>query len=235
MFNRPHHQRIAHVLSALDGSVLAQNACWFAGGTCIALKFGEYRESVDIDFLVSDPSGYRELRQLLTGLDGLEPITRPGAMPLELLRDVRADQYGIRTLVRMDGHAIRLEIVREARITLQASERKDQICGVHTLTLLDLAASKILANADRQADDGVFSRDIIDLAMMNLKLPQLGAALEKATEAYGIAVAKDLTKAIDKMQNRPGWLERCMQAMAIETPRAALLEKIRKLRRALPA
>lgn len=84
MFNRPHHQRIAHVLSALDGSVLAQNACWFAGGTCIA-------------------------------------------------------------------------------------------------------------------------------------------------------VAKDLTKAIDKMQNRPGWLERCMQAMAIETPRAALWEKIRKLRRALPA
>lgn len=52
MFNRPHHQRIAHVLSALDGSVLAQNACWFAGGTCIALKFGEYRESVRRFFAV---------------------------------------------------------------------------------------------------------------------------------------------------------------------------------------
>lgn len=64
MFERAHHQRIAHVLSALDGSVLAQNACWFGGGTCIALKFGEYRESVDIDFLVSDPAGYRELRQM---------------------------------------------------------------------------------------------------------------------------------------------------------------------------
>ena len=57
MFERPHHQRIAHVLSALDGGVLAQLSCWFGGGTCIALKFGEYRESVDIDFLVSDPAG----------------------------------------------------------------------------------------------------------------------------------------------------------------------------------
>jgi Nucleotidyl transferase AbiEii toxin, Type IV TA system len=231
MFERPHHQRIAHVLSALDSSVLAQNACWFGGGTCIALKFGEYRESVDIDFLVSDPAGYRELRQLLTGLDGLASITRRGAMPLELLREVRADQYGIRTQVRMDGHAIKFEIVREARILFQEPEPQDQIAGVKTLTLLDLAASKMLANSDRQADDGVFSRDIIDLAMMDLKLPQLRQALEKATEAYGTTISKDLAKAIDRMQNRQGWLDRCMQAMAMDMPKVVLWQKIRGLRR----
>lgn len=231
MFERPHHQRIAHVLSALDGGVLAQYACWFVGGTCIALKFGEYRESVDIDFLVSDPAGYRELRQLLTGLDGLAPITRQGAMPLVLLREVRADQYGIRTQVSMDGHAIKFEIVREARILFQAPESKDLICGVNTLTQLDLAASKLLANSDRQADDGVFSRDIIDLAMMNLKMPQLREALGKATEAYGTSISRDLTKAIDRMQNRQGWLDRCMQVMAMDMPKAVLWQKIRSLRK----
>ena len=234
MFERPHHQRIAHVLSALDGSVLAQNACWFGGGTCIALKFGEYRESVDIDFLVSDPAGYRELRQLLTGLDGLAPITRQGAMPLELLREVRADQYGIRTQVRMDGHAIKFEIVREARILFQVPEPKDLICGVRTLTQLDLATSKMLANSDRQADDGVFSRDLIDLAMMNLPLPALRAALAKAAEAYGPSVARDLGKAIDRLQTRTGWLERCMQAMSMPMPKAALWQKVRALRRIVP-
>jgi hypothetical protein len=123
------------------------------------LKFGEYRESVDIDFLVSDAAGYRELRQLLTGLEGLAPITRPGAMPLELLREVRADQYGIRTQLNMDGHAIKFEVVREARIALQAAGPQDQLCGVGTLSVLDLAASKFLANSDRQADAGVFSRE----------------------------------------------------------------------------
>ena len=234
MFERPHHQRIAHVLAALDGGALAQHACWFGGGTCIALRFGEYRESVDIDFLVSDPAGYRELRQLLTGLDGLAPITRQGAMPLELLREVRADQYGIRTQVRMDGYTIKFEIVREARIELQAPGPQDLLCGVGTLTALDLAASKLLANADRQADDGVFSRDVIDLAMMNLTLLQLRAALEKATEAYGAAITKDLAKAIDRLQNRQGWLERCMQVMAMNMPKAVLWQKIRRLRQVLP-
>jgi Nucleotidyl transferase AbiEii toxin, Type IV TA system len=234
MFKRPHHQRIAHVLSALDSSILAQHACWFGGGTCIALKFGEYRESVDIDFLVSDPAGYRELRQMLTGIDGLAPITRQGALPLELLREVRADQYGIRTQVSMDGHAIKFEIVREARIVFHEPESQDTICGVNTLTLLDLAASKMLANSDRQADDGVFGRDIIDLAMMNLSLPQLRQALEKTTEAYGTTIARDLGKAIDRMQNRQGWMERCMQAMAMDMPKAVLWQKIRSLRQVLP-
>ncbi len=234
MFERAHHQRIAHILGALDGDVLAQHACWFAGGTCIALKFGEYRESVDMDFLVSDAAGYRELRQLLTGIDGLRPITRQGAMPLELIREVRADQYGIRTHVRMDGHAVKFEIVREARIALQSPGPQDQVCGISTLTGLDLAASKLLANADRQADDGVFSRDVIDLAMMDLTVPQLLAALEKAIEAYGASITRDLSKAIDRLQERQGWLERCMNVMAMDMPKAVLWQKIRNLRRALP-
>lgn len=57
MFERPHHQRIAHVLTALDGDRLRQYGCLFGGGTCIALRYDEYRESVDIDFLVSDAAG----------------------------------------------------------------------------------------------------------------------------------------------------------------------------------
>ena len=110
---------------------------------------------------------------------------------------------------------------------------QDQLCGISTLTRLDLASSKLLANADRQGDDGVFSRDVIDLAMMNLSIVELRAALEKAAGAYGPAVYRDLAKAIDRMQNRSGWLERCMQVMAIDMPKAVLWQKIRSLRRGL--
>ncbi len=79
-FERPHHQRIAHVLAAMNGDALRQHGCLFGGGTCIALRYGEYLESVDIDFLVSDAGGYRELRHLLTGpnghpFQGLFPLT----------------------------------------------------------------------------------------------------------------------------------------------------------------
>ena len=171
---------------------------------------------------------------MLTGPDGLAAITHLHAPPLGVLREIRADQYGIRTQVQMDGRAIKLEIVREARITLETPTPNDTVCGVSTLTSLDLAASKLLANSDRQADDGVFSRDVIDLAMMDLQLPALRAALAKATEAYGPSVARDLGKAIDRLQNRPGWLERCMQAMAMQMPKAVLWQKVRALRRVVP-
>lgn len=233
MFERPHHQRIAHVLAALDGDALRHHGCLFGGGTCIALRYGEYRESVDIDFLVSDAAGYRELRQLLTGPVGLNALVRQGAQPLEMLRDVRADQYGLRTAVRMDGQAIKFEIVREARMELEAPANDDVVCGVHTLTPLDMAASKLLANSDRWADDSVFSRDVIDLAMMGLPLPLQRRALAKAEQAYGPAVARDLTKTIDRLQERQGWIERCMQAMAMTLPKAVLWQKIRSLRKLL--
>lgn len=98
-----------------------------------------------------------------------------------------------------------------------------------------LAASKLLAHSDRPADDGVFSRDVIDLAMMNLPLPLLRKALTKAEQACGVAVTRDLGKAIHRLQNRPDWLERCMQAMAIPTvPKALLWQKIRRLRQLWP-
>lgn len=231
VFERPHHQRIAHVLAALDGGLLLEHGCLFGGGTCIALRYGEYRESVDLDFLVSSASGFRELRQQLTGLEGINAIVRSGAQPLIAVRDVRADQYGLRTMVQMDGATIKFEIVREARIELDSPGPDDVVCGVSTLTPGDLAASKLLANADRQADDSTFNRDVIDLAMMSLRLPALRAALAKAEQAYGATVVRDLGKAIDRLQQRPGWLERCMQVMAMTLPKAVVWQKVRSLRR----
>lgn len=232
MFERAHHQRIARVLGALHAEMLREHGCLFGGGTCIALRYGEFRESVDIDFLVSDAVGYRNLRQLLTGEQGMAAITRPGAIPLETAREIRADQYGIRTVLKMDGQPIKFEIVREARITLDTPAQADVLCGVSTLTARDLAASKLLANSDRYADDGVFSRDVIDLAMMGLKLPALRQAMAKAEQAYGEAIARDLARAIDRIKTRHGWLERCMQAMAMDMPRALLWQQMRALLKA---
>ena len=62
MFSRPHHQRIAKVLEALDADLLQQHNCFFAGSTAITLRYGEYHESVDINFLVSDLASYPYLR-----------------------------------------------------------------------------------------------------------------------------------------------------------------------------
>ena len=230
MFDRPHHRRIATVLQALDADALAANACLFGGGTAMALRFGEYRESVDIDFLVSQIDGYRHLRQCLTGPGGIAAITRPGHA-LAQRRDMRADQYGIRTLLQVDGVDIKFEIVLEGRITLDAPGPDDRLCGVATLSPLDMAASKLLANSDRWRDDAVLSRDLIDLAMMAPPKPLLRQAMAKAQAAYGNSVATDLAKAIDDLRARPHRLDECMQAMAMTTQsKAALWARIRALR-----
>ena len=233
MFERPHHRRIARVLSALNGDLLRQTNCLFGGGTAMALRFAEYRESVDMDFLVSDLNSYRHLRQLLTGEVGFAGLLRPDGESFRLAREVRADQYGIRTALLVDDLPIKFEIILEGRIEIEAATRKDQVCGVSTLTALDMATSKLLANSDRWSDDAVFSRDVIDLAMMSPTLPMLRKALLKAQGAYGEAITRDLERAIEGLQLNPDRLVRCMQVMAMGLPKAVLWSKIRALRRVL--
>ena len=233
MFERPHHQRISQLLDVLNGQLLRENHCLFGGGTAIALRYGEFRESVDVDFLVSDVASYRNLRQLLTGADGIAAIVRKGADPLTQAREVRADQYGIRTMLRVVDQTIKFEIVLEGRIELADPGASDEVCGVATLTPLDMATSKLLANSDRWGDDGVFSRDIIDLAMMNPSLVLLRQAVAKAETAYGQAIRQDIEKALQRLQNRHGWLERCMQIMAMTLPKAVVWQRLRALRRVL--
>jgi len=229
LFEREHHRRVAGVLEALDADVLKANACLFGGGTAIALRYGEYRESVDIDFLVSDRDGYRTLRQRVGGAGGLRAIQRPGRS-VDQVRELRADQYGLRTVVRAGGVEIKFEIVLEGRIALDAPGAGDEICGVATLTPLDLATSKLLANSDRWADDAVFSRDLIDLAMMAPPKKLLKAAIDKARGAYGDSIETDLAKAVDALRARPHRLDRCMEAMQIRSvPKALLWMRIKAL------
>lgn len=233
MFERLHHRRIARVLEALDGARLRRFGCLFGGGTAIALLHEEFRESLDMDFLVSDPEGYRHLRALLAGARGLGDILREDAAPVALARDIRVDQYGVRTVLLVDDSRIKFEIVREARIELEVPGRRDTVLGIATLTTADLAASKLLANSDRWRDDSVFSRDVIDLAMMAPPMPTFRLALDKADAAYGVAVVDDLHRALDGLNARHGWLQRCMSALAMTLPPALVQQRLRTLRRRL--
>lgn len=235
VFERIHHQLIAQVLHALDGPMLREANCLFGGGTAIALRHGEYRESVDIDFLVSDVQGYRGLRQKLAGPTGIKAIMRDAAAPLTQVRELRADQYGIRTMLMVAALPIKFEIVLEGRIELEKPGAGDEICGVATLTPLDMLTSKLLANSDRWNDDGVFSRDLIDLAMMSPTLPLLRKAVAKAEQAYGQSIREDLDQAIGRLHARHDWMDRCMKAMAINIPKAVLWKRVRALRRVLAA
>ena len=129
------------------------------------------------------------------------------------------------------GVAVKLEIVLEGRICLEPPGPQDAVAGVASLTLSDMICSKLLANSDRWNDDGVFNRDLIDLAHLPLTPALWRRALAKAEDAYGDAIRIDLDKALERLQQREGWLERCREVLAIEAPPAALWQRLLNLQR----
>lgn len=160
MFERPHHQKIAQILHAMDADLLTHAKCYFGGGTAIALKLGEYRESVDINFLCSDLVGYRLLREAIT------PPTLGAVLraPIKHLREVRTQRDNTSTFLEVDGAAVRVKFVLEGRIAITGA--LDPELSVPVLCREDMYAEKLLANADRALDRSQMSRDLIDLAMM---------------------------------------------------------------------
>lgn len=218
MFERPHHRRMGRVLMALDASLLRAHQCWFGGGTAIALRHGEYRESRDIDLLVSDTAGYRELRQHLRGARDLGPLTRPGAETFAFEREIRIDQYGIRGFVLVNRVAIDFEILHEGRIGFEVPPRTNQTCGVATLTLIDLAASKLLANADRWRDESVFARDTLDLAMLSAPAAAIAPGIGQGDAGLWSRRARRPAPRAARIARAPR-LARALHAIAGDRPR----------------
>ena len=225
MFERPHHQRIATLLYSLDAEQLRRSGCLFGGGTAIALAHGEYRESLDINFICASVDGYRAVRNHVnrTGMNWVLSREVP------LVREPRVDQYGVRCAFRVDGVPIKFEIVHEGRVQFDAPEPGDRICGIWTLRLDDRVATKLMANADRWADDSVMSRDLIDLALQSDTgvLPRAG--VDKAQRAYGDSIVDCFTKAKTTLLTREGRLKACMKSLGMTLGEAEVRARIERL------
>jgi hypothetical protein len=175
------------------------------------LELGEYRESKDVGFLCADQTGYRLLRETISA----SSLGSIAASDLSLAREVRADQYGIRTFIEQDGAKLKFEIVREARIELSSTIVKG--VPVACLTRRDCFAEKFLANADRGLDASTLSRDIIDLAFMIQGWPKIDAdaGIEAAKNAYGDTVRRALISVLKKMKEDKVYRNRCVEGLAI--------------------
>ncbi|MDR3054446.1 MAG: nucleotidyl transferase AbiEii/AbiGii toxin family protein [Zoogloeaceae bacterium] len=210
MFRRLHHQRIAKILHAFDADLLQAAECYFGGGTAITLALDEYRESVDIDFLCASNDGYRILRNAVSNnLGGLLKT------PLKHLREVRTDQYKIYTVLEIEEIPVKVELIREGRVSIQGA--LDPALNVPVLSRLDLYAQKLLANADRGLDRSAMSRDIIDLSMMIQSWGDIPKeAWNKACRAYGKQLTQAFQQSVDLISN-PAYLADCLRKMHMDT------------------
>ena len=207
---RPHHQRVLTLLNTLSAELLESTACFFGGGTRIVLELNEYRESLDVDFLCADQNGYRELRNQVSN----RSLGAIFSEPPTLLRDVRADMYGIRTFVDVDAQPVKFEIIREARIELNGAQINN--LPVPCLNHSSAVAEKFLANADRGLDKSTRSRDLIDLAFMVASWSEddVSDGLELAETAYGDVVLELLSSAL-KLFDDDSYRKQCLTELEV--------------------
>ncbi len=214
-YRRPRHRAVARLLAAFDAAAFERACCFFGGGTRIVLELGEFRESQDVDFLCADVLGYQKLRAGVTetSLGAILPALPHG---IELLREVRADQYGIRTIFVVDGEPVKFDLIREARIAL-ASTHVDSI----PLPVLDRPtcfAEKLLANADRGGDVSFRHRDAIDLAFMlsAWSAADADAGARVAITAYGASVARAAKAAASKLTDDKDYRRQCAHSLMVD-------------------
>ncbi len=205
------HQQILAVLGCLNRNFLRDCGAYFGGGTLLALRYGEYRLSQDIDFLCSSSIGYRQLRSTILKHQYLALFQSQDNLMFP--REIQANQYGIRFPVVMDGQTLRLGIVSEGRIELGAPMDLDW-CPVLTLNDVDIAAEKLLANSDRWPDQSVLSRDLIDLAMLRSQGELPAESIAKAEAAY--PVIEPLRRSIAWFRDRPEVRSRCYELLQVK-------------------
>jgi hypothetical protein len=220
-FQIGHQQLIHRVLAGLNCEFLSECRAYFGGGTLISLDLGEYRTSNDIDFICAVGSDYRKLRNTISDLSPRILLKDNSDLQIERFT---ADQYGIRMAIAIDGVTIKTEIIAEGRFELDAP-RQPSWSPVECLSISDCFTSKLLANADRYADDSVHSRDLIDLAFLRNNRPVPSLAIDKAEAAY--RVISTLTAALTSFQANSDRRFHCYQNLAIsEAFRAQLIDGI---------
>lgn len=234
MFDHAHHQKITTILNAFNDSVLNECGAYFGGGTLISLLHDEFRWSKDIDFICAVGPGYHKLREYL-----FDAMHHPGVLfksldNIELPRDVTNNQYGVRFPVKVNGTLIKIEIVAEARIKLNTPEYHDLAPGIPCLSRIDRFTEKLLSNADRWADRGVESRDLIDLSVLRMLEGGCDEAFDKAETAY--PVKEPLLKAIDFFLRDEDYKISCFNALQMSPDNIEIaLQGIAQLKRDITA
>lgn len=230
MFEREPHQRIAALLKSFDEQVLLKHHCLLGGGTAIALARGEYREARHIELICCSAEAYRTIRQNIDAQDSSWLFR----VPVRLTREPNFVRHGIRAAAVLDDTPVHIEIILEGRLPMKHPAPEDRVAGVWSMAEEDLVATKLMANADRYADDSCHSRDIIDLAMLATDGILSPAGVAKARTVYEKNIDIALVRAKEMLLETDGRLVQCMGELKMKMHPHDLRARIEQLDFAFP-
>ena len=214
-FRYPIHNQILRILAAIDRDFFQDCSIVFGGGTMLALEYGEYRLSRDINFLCPYGQAFSQLRQGLfeQGYEALFNLDK--SSPISFPRDLRTSRDGVRFAVQVEETTLKFEIVAEGQIAFEKPVRP-RWSPVDCLSLVDQIAEKLLAAGDRWADKSTYSRDLIDLSILKQQTAFPKTAIAKAESAY--PTAEPLQRAILAFQAQPHYRLQCYEQLQVAAP-----------------
>jgi hypothetical protein len=203
------------ILEAVNHDFFQECSALFGGGTMLALAYGEYRLSRDVDFICPYGEAFSHLRRGVfeRGYEALFDLSKCNEITFP--RDIRTDRDGVRFAVQAGETVLKFEIVAEGRIVFDPPSRPEW-SPVDCLSLVDQIAEKLLATGDRWADGAIYSRDLIDLCILKQKTAFPDAAISKAEAAY--PTIEPLKRAISAFQTKPDYRLQCYERLQIEMP-----------------
>lgn len=214
-FKHPIHNQVLRILHCLDRAFLDSCRAYFGGGTMLALNYGEYRLSKDIDFLCPYGAEFSQLRRAIYD-HGYDALFLPTwEEHLQFSGDIKTDRDGIRFAIGVEMTLLKFEIVAEGRISLDAPSTPDW-SPVSCLSVVDQVAEKLLANGDRWAETSTDSRDLIDLAVLKQRTDFPQTAIDKAESAY--RSVDPLKRSILHFQANPEYRSRCYERLQVTSP-----------------
>lgn len=213
-FNISRHNKINNLIhNHLNTRLIEENKFYFGGGTLCSMKYGEYRESVDIDFLTCDRNGMINMRL------GENLISE---LPLWKGKQIKSDKDGIRFWVDFRGEAYKIEFIFESRIVFNEPVRFETILSLDPVSHI---SCKLLANADRGCGGELQAhKDIIDILVLyeHHGKKALTDAWHMAYEAYGSWLVrcteksmqlKDFTKTLEILRMSPNLNDKFLMLM----------------------
>lgn len=213
-----YHQIIGSALNNFSADFFCKHNIIFGGGTRIALELGEFRESVDIDFLCPNKKSYRSIREQVTNIS-LGCLVRE---EFKYLRDIRADRDAVRTVIAYQGINIKVEFISCDNYDL-SSVIDTTLFPIPFLDHTSCFYTKLLANADRKLIEPF--KDVFDiLAMFDNWGPIPELAIILAEDHYGKKVIiPDLITSLKHMIEKP---DSYLRSAVIVKMRADLIDHI---------
>jgi len=188
-----HHKIIDKALHNFNAEFLREHNILFGGGTSIALRLDEFRESIDIDFLCADKESYRAVRNQVSNSTLGDLVQND----FDYVREISFNRYAVRTGIKINDTVIKLEFISFPDYGL-SGETSEQL-PVPCLDKASCFMTKLLANADR-VDDKPY-KDIFDLVAMYLEWGEIPEkAWLEADKIYSRElVRKKLLQSLEQM------------------------------------